>query len=177
MLSCIVGLALSSLVEAAVKPSVTVVTITSTIPPDYFQTTPELLPLSTATGPEPFLAQTNQAPVAFVSYVPPHPLETQEPISGQPQNGNIFQQMGNLSPYFPSPGFGVDEYPLPEGAKITWLNMISRHGSRYPTATIGLGTALADVAGKAHFTGKLDFLNTYKYTMGVNILSPWGRQE
>ena len=177
MLSLIAGLALLSSVEAAAKPTVTIVTITSTIPPDYFQTTPELLPLSTATGPEPFLAQTNQAPFASVSYIPPHPLETQEPIAGRPQNGNIFQQMGNLSPYFPAPGFGVEEYPLPEGAEIVWLNMISRHGSRYPTDEITLGSALAEVSGKAHFTGALSFLNTWKYTEGVNILSPWGRQE
>jgi len=93
--------------------------------PDYFQTTPELFAGPTPTGPAPFLAETNPAPFPSLSYIPPAPLETQEPISGNTQNASIFQQMGNLSPYFPSPGFGVNEYSLPAGANITWLNMIS----------------------------------------------------
>ena len=40
--------------------------------------------------------------------------------------------MGQLSHYFPNPdGFGVNEYPLPAGAEIVQLNMLSRHGKRH----------------------------------------------
>lgn len=155
----------------------TVITSTSTIEPQYFQTTPELYAGPTATAGEPFLAQTNQAPFATVSYIPPSPLETQEPIANNSGNGNIFQQMGNLSPYFASPGFGVSEYPLPAGAEIVWLNMLSRHGSRYPTDPITVGSAIANASGNANYTGSLSFLNSWKYNLGLNILTPWGRQE
>lgn len=182
MLSLIAPLALLGLAEAAaILPRATVtitvsVSTTSSVP-QYFQTTPELFAGPTATGPEPFLAETDTVLQTTGSYVPPHPLQTKEVIPDNPTDGNIFEHMGNLSPYFNSPGFGVDEYPLPEGSEIVWLNMISRHGSRYPTDPIKLGSAIANVSGSAKFTGSISFLNTWKYTEGINILSPWGRQE
>ena len=140
-----------------------------------------LLTTSTAKGPtptgkEPFVAETNQAPFAGVTYIPPHPLETQQPISGAPADGNIFTLLANIGPYNPSPGFGVDEYPLPEGAEITWLNMLARHGSRYPTSRIPLGDAI-NAAGKVDFSGDLSWLNDWEYSLGTNILSDDGRQE
>jgi len=56
-------------------------------------------------------------------------------------NGNIYQMHGQLSHYFPNPqGFGVDEYPFPANASIVQLNMLSRHGSRYPTTGSGAPT-------------------------------------
>lgn len=104
--------ALALLGVAGASPVATVITtITSTTPPDYFQTTPEIFQGPTATGPEPFLAETNQAPFTSVSYIPPRPLETQEPIADNPTDGNIFELLGNIGPYAPSRGFGVDEYP------------------------------------------------------------------
>ena len=125
---------------------------------------------------EPFLAETDPAPFPGVTYIPPSPLETQEPIVGNPTDGNLFHLLGNLSPYFPSPGFGADEYPLPEGSEIVWLNMLSRHGSRYPTSRITLGDAIRATKG-ANFTGDLAWLNTWRYSLGTNILNPIGRQE
>ena len=67
--------------------------------PDYFQTSPELFPGPTATGTAPFLAETNPA-----ATVPNTPLETGQSISGA-SNHNIFELMGNLSPYFPNPRY------------------------------------------------------------------------
>jgi hypothetical protein len=93
--------------------------------PQYFQTSPELWAGPTATGRPPNLAQTN--PVSFApsaTFVPNTPLETAMPIVGARQNESIFQLMGQLSPYFPNPvGFGVAEYPLPEGAKIVQVQV------------------------------------------------------
>lgn len=97
----------------------------STRVPDYFQTTPELWPGPTATGKAPFLAETN--PVSFAAtatYVPNTPLETAEPIVGQGRNQTIFKLMGHVSSYFPNPeGFGVAEFPLPDGANITQFHV------------------------------------------------------
>jgi len=47
-------------------------------------------------------------------------------------SNQMLQMMGQLSHYFPNPdGFGVNEYPLPAGAEIVQLNMLSRHGERH----------------------------------------------
>jgi hypothetical protein len=124
--------------------------------------------------------QINPAPFAGVSYIPNQPLETQVPIAGNTNDSNIFQNMGQLSPYFPNPkGFGVDEYPLPPGAEIVQLNMLSRHGSRYPTTGSG-----AHRFGLKHknmtdvkYTGELSFLNDWSYQLGAEILVPIGKQE
>ncbi|PSK35977.1 Acid phosphatase [Elsinoe australis] len=149
--------------------------------PQYFQTVPELFPGPTATGSAPFLAETNPAPFASVSYIPNSPLETQVPIAGNVNNSNIYQLHGQLSHYFPNPvGFGVDEYPLPPGANISWVNMLSRHGSRYPTTGSGayqFGQKHKNMTGTAKYTGELSFLNDWSYKLGAEILVPVGHQE
>lgn len=136
----------------------------------------------TPTGPAPFLAESNPAPFGTVSYIPNSPIETQEPITGNVNNSNIFHQMGNLSPYFSNlDGFGVNEYPLPSGANITWLNLLHRHGSRYPTTGSGpsvFGSAIANASKTgSNFTGELSFLNKWSYQLGAEILVPIGKQE
>ena len=115
--------------------------------------------------------------------MPNSPLETALPIVGDTQNASIFQLMGQVSPYFPNPvGFGVNEYPLPSGANINQVHVLHRHGSRYPTTGAGVqtfGSALTSLIAKKNvsFTGDLDFLNTWSYGLGSEILVPIGRQE
>lgn len=149
---------------------------TSTDVPEYFQTKPELFAGPTPTGAEPFLAQTNPAPFASVSFIPPSPVETQEPIAGNDKNENIFEHMGKLSPYFAGHGFGVEEYPIPEGAEIVWLNMLHRHGARYPTGPFKLTGALKNASGSASFSDDLSFVNGWTNNLGEQILTSFGRQ-
>lgn len=89
--------------------------------------------------------------------------------------------MGQLSHYFPNPdGFGVDEYSLPPGAEIVQLNMLSRHGSRYPTTGSGanvFGEKHRNKTGTAKYTGELSFLKDWSYQLGAEILVPIGKQE
>ncbi|KAI9053775.1 hypothetical protein LZ554_002724 [Drepanopeziza brunnea f. sp. 'monogermtubi'] len=151
--------------------------------PQYFQTSPELWAGPTATGRAPFMAQTNAVSFApTITFVPNTPLETAMPIVGQKKNNeSIFHLMGQLSPYSPSPeGFGVSEYPLPPGANITQVHMLSRHGSRYPTSGANVyvfGNKMANLTGKLQAEGQLSFLNEWKYGLGREILVPRGRQE
>lgn len=68
-------------------------------------------------------------------------------------------------------GFGVQEYPLPPGANIGLVNVLHRHGSRYPTSNSGLqkfGAGLTQLikAGATNFTGALSFLNSWSYKLG-----------
>ncbi len=148
--------------------------------PQYFRTSPNLWPGPTATGAPAFLAQTRVFdPTA--TFVPNEPLQTSMPIEGMKSgNESIFRMMAFLSPYFPSPGFGVDEYPLPDGAEIVQVQMLSRHGSRYPTAgsdVVRFGEKVVDAKSTATFKGVLGFLQDWKYELGSDILVPKGRQE
>lgn len=160
------------------KPTTTV--------PQYFQTSPELWAGPTATGAPAFLAQTRTFdPTA--TFVPNQPLQTAIPIEGMgAQNESIFQMMGYLSPYMPAPGFGVNEWPMPDGAEIVQLQMLSRHGARYPTNGAGsnvklFGDRIAEAKSKAgsafNPTGPLEFLKDWQYQLGYEILVPKGRQE
>lgn len=148
--------------------------------PQYFQTSPELWPGPTATGAAAFMAQTRVIdPTA--TYVPNEPLQTSIPIDGMQQgNQSIFKMMGYLSPYTPSPGFGVDEYPLPPGAEIIQVQMLSRHGARYPTTgadVAQLGEKIANLTDDFDPKGALRFLKNWKYQLGAEILVPKGREE
>lgn len=136
----------------------------------------------TATGRAPFLAQYNPAPFGKkYSFVPNAPIETSMPISGNTNNQSIFHLHGQLSPYFANTdGFGVDEYPLPVGCNISHVQMLSRHGSRYPTTGPGVqefGENIKNAAGAFTATGALSFLNTWSYKLGAEMLVPLGHQE
>jgi hypothetical protein len=55
--------------------------------------------------------------------------------------------------------------------------MLSRHGSRYPTTGQNVdefGNRIANAAGKFKATGALSFLNSWKYQLGAEILVPKG---
>ncbi|GAM43864.1 hypothetical protein TCE0_060r19023 [Talaromyces pinophilus] len=149
--------------------------------PDYFQTSYGPFAGVTKAGGAPFLAQTNPI-YSQPTYVANTPLVTTLPISGEPHDGNIFDWMGTLTPYQPSPdGFGVDEYPLPPGANITQIHMVHRHGSRYPTSNSAIsGWAKKIIQYRSNgtvFSGELDFLNDWNYQLGQAELTARGRQE
>ncbi|KAF4455445.1 hypothetical protein F53441_2234 [Fusarium austroafricanum] len=148
--------------------------------PQYFQTSPQLWPGVTETGKPAFMAQTHVfEPTA--TFVPNDPLQTSIPIEGMKEgNRSIFQMMGYLSPYSPSTGFGVDEYPIPPGAEIVQVQMLSRHGARYPTPgsnVATLGERLANASASLKTSGALEFIMDWKYELGKAILVPRGRQE
>ncbi|OAA48687.1 3-phytase A precursor [Metarhizium rileyi] len=148
--------------------------------PQYFQTSPELWAGPTPTGRPAFMAQTRTFdPTA--TYVPNEPLQTSIPIEGMGSgNESVFKMMGYLSPYTPSPGFGVDEFPLPAGAEILQVQMLSRHGSRYPTTgaeVAQLGQKIANASEQFKPRGPLSFLRDWEYQLGAEILVPKGREE
>lgn len=66
-------------------------------------------------------------------------------------------------------------------ASIVQLQMLSRHGARYPTTGAGaekLGQKIANyTSAGGRFSGALSFLNSWSYKLGAEILVPVGRQE
>lgn len=60
------------------------------------------------------------------------------------------------------------------------LQMLSRHGSRYPTLGINVqqfGDRMADAKGAFEASGALAFLNNWTYQLGAEILVPKGTLE
>ncbi|KAK4181039.1 putative 3-phytase A precursor [Triangularia setosa] len=162
---------------------------TSTVP-QYFNTEDGKWAGPTATGKAGFLAQTREWDLERgnrkQTWVPNEPLQTQVPVKGggdQSEEGkSIFGEMGFLTPYKPSNGFGVEEWPMPAGAEIVQVQMLSRHGSRYPTIgsnVYGFGERIKEgkLSGGFRAKGELGFLNEWEYELGEEILVPKGRQE
>lgn len=81
--------------------------------------------------------------------------------------------------------FGLPEASarIPQGCGLNQVHLLHRHGARYPT---GGGIGPAAFAAKIHSaatgsgfsaTGALEFLNTWVYKLGEEILTPFGREE
>jgi hypothetical protein len=138
----------------------------------------------TLTGVEPAAIQT--APVYPYSdeTASEFPLVADQPEGGS--NFDVFKYWGNLSPWYsvPSSYYGLgDASPLtPEGCSITQILLLYRHGARYPTS----GALPSSFAAKLHTAavnstwsswGELDFLNTWTYKLGAELLTPFGRLQ
>ncbi|EJU01676.1 phosphoglycerate mutase-like protein [Dacryopinax primogenitus] len=100
---------------------------------------------------------------------------------------DIFKHWGNLSPWYSVPSFGLDSSPLvPDGCRVTMLNILHRHGARYPTSS-GEGVGPAGFATRLHNAltsgktwsagGDLDFLNDWVWMLGADVLTPFGREQ
>nr|AWT08574.1 PHYA [Pichia kudriavzevii] len=135
----------------------------------------------------PFMAQTDGAAITYgvptSSYTLAQPIETAIQAKDHREGDqNIFQLMGNLSPYYISDGWGVYDYAIPGQCSISQVHLLSRHvhllsrhGSRYPTDPLVIGKLLDNK--NYTVTGELEFLNDWKYLQGVNILTKLGNQQ
>lgn len=104
---------------------------------------------------------------------------------------NIFQHLGNESPYFSSPifaDFQQEHARLSEKCTVKQVHILHRHGARYPTSSTTegapyFGAVIANVSKLNHpdsnfsASGPLSFLNTWKYELGAEVLNPVGTQQ
>lgn len=89
--------------------------------------------------------------------------------------GNGSESWGQYSPYFP-----VDPYTAPPvGCEITQVNILQRHGARYPTKSKGkdMKAALKKIQSASSFSSELSFIPDFEYTLGKDDLVPFGAQE
>ncbi|KAF8887236.1 histidine phosphatase superfamily [Gymnopilus junonius] len=88
----------------------------------------------------------------------------------------IQNSWGAYTPYFP-----VQPYPLrPSHCTITQVNLIQRHGARFPTsgASARIKAALQKLQSATDFLDpKLKFLENYTYTLGENDLVAFGAAQ
>ena len=137
-----------------------------------------------AAGDEPFVLAT--APAA-PQKVDVYPLVNAADADGSSKSSsfNQMQYWGNLAPWW-SVGdfFGLkDASPLvPSGCDLTQVHLLHRHGARYPQ----VGSSHAALAAKLHAaanstgfsaSGPLEFLNTWTYKLGGELLTPFGREQ
>ncbi|KAJ5201935.1 phytase [Penicillium cinerascens] len=98
--------------------------------------------------------------------------------SGYQCFSDISHRWGFYSPYFSvEDGMSGD---VPKGCEVTFVQVLSRHGARYPTASKSKKYAelVADIQANAtDFKGSAAFLKDYKYTLGSNDLTTFGERQ
>ena len=98
---------------------------------------------------------------------------------------DVTRLWGNLAPMFSVDSFGLPDASelIPAGCDLQQVHLVHRHGARYPTT----GAPPSALAAKLHnatvngtgftATGDLEFLNTWTYKLGAELLTPFGRQQ
>ncbi|KAI0936637.1 hypothetical protein AcW1_000823 [Taiwanofungus camphoratus] len=125
------------------------------------------------------------APAAALNYDTYPLVNPSSQYTGQLPAFNPLRYWGNLGPWFSVGGaFGLPETSpqVPQGCELTQVHLLHRHGARYPTsgsapsAFAALLHSAADSTGLTA-TGPLEFLNTWTYKLGAEILTPFGREQ
>lgn len=96
----------------------------------------------------------------------------------------ISHYWGQYSPYFSVPQdddaiHNIDN-AVPQGCTLTFVQILSRHGARDPTASkTAVYAALVDkIHANATSYGKgFEFIESYEYTLGADQLTVFGQQE
>lgn len=89
------------------------------------------------------------------------------PQQGALEQYNIVNFLGGAAPYRQWDGYGISP-DLPDLCTLEQVQLISRHGERYPTKNAGAKyekviDKFLKHGNKGNFSGSLEFLNTYVY--------------
>ncbi|KAF2026250.1 phosphoglycerate mutase-like protein [Setomelanomma holmii] len=116
----------------------------------------------------------------------PLPLSEKEPHSppcdtiddGYRCSPKTSHYWGQYSLWYPVPS-DIKVEP-PRGCKVTFANVLSRHGGRDPTLgkSVAYALLIADIQNTStSYPDEFKFLKDYKYTLGADELTNAGRQE
>ncbi|KAG2159736.1 histidine phosphatase superfamily [Suillus bovinus] len=133
---------------------------------------------------------TGAEPAAIATAIPFSKAENAFPLS-RPNSADgadiafdVMRHWGNSAPMYSVESFGLPGASpiIPEGCGINAVHLLMRHGARYPTSEFGLShfaSKIHTAASKQGFnvTGDLEFLATWTYKLGVEILTPYGRDS
>ncbi|KIJ57313.1 hypothetical protein M422DRAFT_149384 [Sphaerobolus stellatus SS14] len=79
-----------------------------------------------------------------------------------------------------SPDFSIEPYESPLGCAVTQVNILQRHGARFPTSGAG-ATIMATVAklqnAQSFNAPGLQFIRNYTYDLGASNLIPFGAAQ
>ncbi|KAL7420096.1 hypothetical protein Q5752_005061 [Cryptotrichosporon argae] len=100
---------------------------------------------------------------------------------------DLSKYWGNLSPWYSVEsdvyGLSGNATPqVPDTCTVTQLHLLYRHGARYPTtgaAPSAFAARLAAEVAAGGFAswGELEFLNSWTYKLGAELLTPFGRLQ
>ncbi|EAW10331.1 histidine phosphatase family protein [Aspergillus clavatus NRRL 1] len=121
--------------------------------------------------------------LAGVSAVPRQHAQTKAcdtPEEGYQCSPKISHLWGQYSPYFSLDEERADSSDVPDDCEVTFVQVLSRHAARFPTASKSAKYKKLVKAIKANATelkGGYQFLKTYEYTLGADDLTPFGEQQ
>ncbi|KIW80418.1 hypothetical protein Z517_07033 [Fonsecaea pedrosoi CBS 271.37] len=114
--------------------------------------------------------------VSVGSSSPPDSCDTV--VTGFQCQPTISHYWGQYSPYFTVPSdISTD---VPDSCNVTFVQILSRHGARDPTAskTKTYNNTIKQVhANVKTFTGAYEFLANYSYTLGADQLTTFGQEQ
>ncbi|KAL4946679.1 hypothetical protein BDV06DRAFT_208567 [Aspergillus oleicola] len=89
---------------------------------------------------------------------------------------------GQYSPYFSLEEESAISEDVPSGCSVTFAQVLSRHGARYPTESKSekysdLIGAIQKNVSSSSFSGKYAFLGEYNYTLGADDLTAFGEAQ
>ncbi|KAI9369812.1 histidine phosphatase superfamily [Aspergillus egyptiacus] len=87
---------------------------------------------------------------------------------------------GQYSPYFSLEDESLASHDVPDGCEVTFAQVLSRHGGRYPTEkkSVAYAQLLSAIQNNAtSFSGKYAFLRDYNYTLGAEDLTTFGENQ
>jgi hypothetical protein len=91
---------------------------------------------------------------------------------------DISHNWGQYSPYFSIASDIPDT--IPGNCSVTFVQMLSRHGARYPTSkkTTSYQAMFTQIkANVKNYTSSYAFVVNFNYTLGSDLLTPFGSQE
>ncbi|GAA5865518.1 hypothetical protein JCM1840_001427 [Sporobolomyces johnsonii] len=128
-------------------------------------------------GPTPTGSEALAAATSYPSNYDRSPLNP--PSSLVSQDFDILHYLGNLSPWRTVNHGLKGTAQVPEGCTVEQVQLLHRHGARYPTTGSGTQAFAKNVVGAEGFkaSGNLTFLNNWAYKLGAEILTPFGREQ
>lgn len=92
---------------------------------------------------------------------------------------DISHYWGQYSPYFSLADEGISS-AVPSDCDVTFVQVLSRHGARFPTASKSAKykALIQEIQANAtSFKGKAAFLRSYNYTLGSDDLTAFGKLQ
>lgn len=100
--------------------------------------------------------------------------------SGYQCFADLSHRWGQYSPFFSLASESSVPEDVPEGCQIIFVQLLSRHGARYPTHSKSRKYAALVKHIQANvtaFEGKYAFLHTYNYSLGSDDLTTFGEDQ
>ncbi len=110
--------------------------------------------------------------------IPSAGSECDSPHAGYQCHSSISHKWGQYSPFFKVPG--AISPSVPRDCKVSFAQLLSRHGARDPTIfkTIMYNETISKIKSSVHeFKGEFAFLANYTYHLGVDQLTTFGEHE